>query len=730
MSNYFRIYAIIFLSFIPGMIFAQEQRENIKEEEEPPIHDLNEVVIAAPTITRKPDRFVVRINSTPEILNKDAAEVLRMAPGVWIDDNGVSINGTSGTKVFINEQELRLTQKELTDYLRNYRSSDISRVEVIPQAGAEYSADSKGGVIKIILRKQPENGMAGNMMLRTSHGEYIDAYRPSGTINARVGKWTLSSLASGNIAVKSNNEMVATRDFFAESNSSFHSHSDLNGKPRAGTGRIGTVYESDSRNSFGVEAEYSFTNSRTPSFAETLIRENNLTTNNTSNYSQRENNRNLSAIFNYIHRLDTIGSTIKLIADYTSKGVTGDNDYHSVYKRQEVTTDSIYRSNSQSDYEIFSSDIILSKQLENGMKYSAGAKYTRNEMSDSVLYESLYQSVWRPLHNYDYSSNYTENIGALYGTFAASFGQFSLSGGLRGEYTRAEGRRDGIRQTYFDLFPNINATYSFDAMRLLMLIAQYSRNIQRPNFWYLNPNRIQFSDYSYRIGNPELRPTYINRLSMTAVYKYRYILSIGGNLHKDLIREVNKTDLANRDVTYIIPENHHTENHYFVALIFPLRFADWCEINNNLVGVKQDIRGSENAGKMSHYLYFLNTTANISLPAKFYLELTYSGTSRLYSANSGINPRHLFHASIKKQLFNEKITATLGMNNVFNSKTSYFAHTEQFRMNSKGYEAANSRFIQLGIQYHFKAGKSFKNREIESTSSEEKSRLEKTSETK
>ena len=49
-----------------------------------------------------------------------------------------------------------------------------------------------------------------------------------------------------------------------------------------------------------------------------------------------------------------------------------------------------------------------------------------------------------------------------------------------------------------------------------MLIGQYGRYIERPTFSALNPNRIQTSEYSYLIGNPMLRPTYINKFKYYA----------------------------------------------------------------------------------------------------------------------------------------------------------------------------------------------------------------------
>ncbi|MDR0574047.1 MAG: TonB-dependent receptor family protein [Tannerella sp.] len=694
--------------------------------------DLNEVVVSASMITREADRFVLRVNNVPSMLNKDASEILRLAPGVWIDDTGVYINGMRGTKVFINERELKLPEKELAAYLRNFPSSDIARIEIISQAGAEYSADSQGGVIRIILRKQPENGVGGNLILGTSQGKYFRDYKPSGTVNARIGRLMLNAFASGNFRTKSESELAVVRVFKDEEEHRFQSRSYMHQKMNYGVGRMGAVYEPDNKNSFGAEWEAAYKRTKNPSSAKTVIKEDGPEINGNGDYQQDEGDRNISATFNYIYRMDTLGSVLKFIADYTDKKVTGDNDYHSFSEIKGVvggirdfTVDSVYGSASSSDYRVLTTDLSLYKQLGHGMNFAAGVKYTRNDMSDTASYVSLYHSEWKPLQDYSFSINYTEDIGAVYGTLAVSKGGLSLSAGVRGEYTCVKGKGDGFRHSYFDLFPNANVTYSFNAMRTFMLIGQYSRNIQRPNFWYLNPNRIQYSDYSYMIGNPGLRPTYIHRFGMTAVYKYRYVLSTGGSLHRDLIREVCRIDPANPDVTFITPENHHMENHYYLALSFPLSPADWCSANFNLVGVKQDIRGTENDEKTSHYLYFNNITTNFTLPQNFFLEISYSGTSRLYSANSGVNPRHLLNVAFKKRLLDDRITALLGIDNIFDSKASYFSKMERFTANTDGREAWSSKFVKLSVQYNFKTGKSFKKRVIESSSGSEKERLEK-----
>ena len=56
---------------------------------------LQEVVVRTSPVKRKADRFIL---SVPPAQNKDGVELLQQAPGVWLSDERISINGSSGTK--------------------------------------------------------------------------------------------------------------------------------------------------------------------------------------------------------------------------------------------------------------------------------------------------------------------------------------------------------------------------------------------------------------------------------------------------------------------------------------------------------------------------------------------------------------------------------------------------------------------------------------------------------
>ena len=108
---------------------------------------LDEIHVSASRIQRKADRYVMQVS--PDV-NQDGMELLRQAPGVWISEGQVSINGSTGTKIYVNGREIRLEGELLTSYLQSLRSEDIRSIEVEPFAGAEQDAQSKGGAIHIL----------------------------------------------------------------------------------------------------------------------------------------------------------------------------------------------------------------------------------------------------------------------------------------------------------------------------------------------------------------------------------------------------------------------------------------------------------------------------------------------------------------------------------------------------------------------------------------------------
>lgn len=157
------------------------------------------VVVKAQLIRREADRFVVDVANAPAAIGKDGIELLERAPGVWVDDEKISINGKSGSKVYVNDRELRMEPAQLLTYLRSLRADDIQKIEVVPTTGADYDADSLGGIIRITLRKRRENGMEGSLSVDSRLGRWVRSVNPRARVNYHSGRLDLYGLAWFNL---------------------------------------------------------------------------------------------------------------------------------------------------------------------------------------------------------------------------------------------------------------------------------------------------------------------------------------------------------------------------------------------------------------------------------------------------------------------------------------------------------------------------------------------------
>ena len=681
---------------------------------------LGEVVVRATQIERKGDRFVLSV--LPQT-GKDGSELLREAPGVWLSNNGLSINGASGTKVFVDEREVRLGGEALVRYLNALRADGIRSIEVIPIAGAEYEASTRGGVIRISLRHRQQNGVQGYVTMGTSLSPDVNAYTPSASIQARVGRWNLEASGNGDFIPKDKGVSDELR-LYQQADRQFKAHQTGEEQRRGGTGRLAAMLEIDSMNTVGAELEYVRQHSEQDSENDSWLEKGTEGIRSLGQYAQGQDYHTLSATANYVHKLDQQGSVVKVIGNYLRKSSSGDNLQRVRYEQATATHATAYRSRVDADYDLVTADFSFRKQLSRQIGYQLGAKYTYTLMDDQSVYEGLNkQQQWETIARYGAVLRYHEHIAGAYGSFSGDWGAWALQAGLRLEYANTADQAGELQRDYFDLFPNVSVTRAFDPYKRYMLIGQYARNIERPAFSALNPNRIQRNEYSYVVGNPLLDPTYINRFSLTFVYAYRYTLSVGGTLHHNLVRENALVDSENPDASYITYLNQDRENHWFVALSLPFEPFPWLKLNANLTGVKQDIRAKAGDPFVAHYLGFANVTAPATLPQGFTFEARYSGQSRLHSGTAEIDPFHTLGLVVRKKLAKDRLLVTAQVDNLFDQQYSYVSHLPGYDILTDTRLGSVGRQFKCSLTWNFQSGKRVDKRKLDSANEDERNRL-------
>ena len=213
---------------------------------------LDEIHVSASRIQRKADRYVMQVS--PDV-NQDGMELLRQAPGVWISEGQISINGSTGTKIYVNGREIRLEGELLTSYLQSLRSEDIRSIEVEPFAGAEQDAQSKGGAIHIRLRQPKDKGWRGNASLNTYATRGFFRYQPHFSWNGHQGKWDTYGSFTWNQAPRSDGALEENRDYPIP-DKQFRNEASYDRSNHYGAFRTGLLFRPDSSHSFGGEWEY------------------------------------------------------------------------------------------------------------------------------------------------------------------------------------------------------------------------------------------------------------------------------------------------------------------------------------------------------------------------------------------------------------------------------------------------------------------------------------------
>ena len=204
--------------------------------------EMQEVVVKTSLVRREADRFVMEIAGSPVSLGKDGTELLKQAPGVWLTDDKIAINGASGVKVYINDREVRMSTEQLLNYLRGLKSEEIQRIEVIPQAGADYDADSAGGIIRITLRRQRDNGLTGDLSFSTRQSRQIEGYNPSLSLNGHAGRWTFNVSGWASV-VPLHVTKTAEHTEYRAGGALLDASSEMRGRDNCGGGRAGADAE-------------------------------------------------------------------------------------------------------------------------------------------------------------------------------------------------------------------------------------------------------------------------------------------------------------------------------------------------------------------------------------------------------------------------------------------------------------------------------------------------------
>ncbi|KAA9331657.1 TonB-dependent receptor [Hymenobacter busanensis] len=468
-----------------------------------------------PIVESKPDRLVY--NATQDATNKGgtAADVLRKAPMVSVDPDGnLQLSGSSNVKVLINGKPSAIVANDVAQALKQLPGDQIKSVEVITSPSAKYDGEGSAGIINIVLKENNLQGVNGNVGVAAGT-------RNSNMnlgLNARKGKVGLSSAINGWSFYSPGVQGVQRVDYTDASKTTVRNTLTQENTGRGfgggGNGRIGIDYEPAPNHalSFSVNGNM-FRNANTAD----VHQEQTLSSNSRFGNYERELDQKFR-----VQSYDLTGSYTRTFGqgsrrEWTVLGQHTRNAnrrfydidqyplgvphyFTPAYQESSLNKARNLETTLQTDYVHPLSD---KQTVEVG-----GKMIMRNVYSNYTVDTLNAQNIAFPVANLTNIFTYDQNVVAGYATYATSLGKkYSVRLGgrvertdLGGEFQGQEGR---FTTNYTNALPNVALTRNLKQPGSTIR-ASYSRRIQRPSIFYLNPYRNRIDPTQLQYGNPNL----------------------------------------------------------------------------------------------------------------------------------------------------------------------------------------------------------------------------------
>lgn len=481
-----------------------------------PVLDLNKIFmsqnITTEEITVEAKKPFMEIRDDKKIFNvedniitqgKTAIDVLKTLPLVTVDgQDNIMLRNDSRIKILINGKENRMYQN-----LRQVPADIIERVELITTPSAKYEAEGVTGIINIILKETDDEGYTGTIGLG---GSTMETYNTYGSFNYKKSKTTFyTNLGFGSWANDIKGSL--TRNDFLFDPSTLTTNTNGNNRGNYQWGSLGAEYDLSEYSITGLEfSANGWNGNNNTDFNQTFV---------SSTQSYEEFYRNLTAYdgFNlngsvyYNNKFDTTGKELNIDLSY------GRNFWNNDYKQEEIVTPpSAIKDYREQRSNTFTGQLDYTNPFGNFLKLEAGYKGTFSLNDNRIQSDSLDPNSGSFVSNLSRTQDfkYDSYVNGFYATFSRTFGPVSTKLGVRTELTHISlDAGNGIRaQDYTDIFPSASITYKFGMLNSLQL--SFSRRINRPQMWFLNPFVYIYNNQNISTGNPDLLPEYTNSLEL------------------------------------------------------------------------------------------------------------------------------------------------------------------------------------------------------------------------
>mgnify|MGYP006282379279 CR=1 FL=1 len=633
--------------------------------------DIEEVTVQASeySMDYEIDKKVVHVDEQYSSISGDAADILKALPSVQVDIEGnVSLRGNTNFTVLIDD---RPTVLEANEALQQIPATSIKDIEIITNPSAKYDPEGTAGIINIITKKDALMGISGivhlNAGLDEKYGGDFQFNYKNDDIKAFIGADYNTRKYPGTMELENRTYRDDTTFFLTSEGSNTDEDRDY-------SFRAGLDWYLNEKSTLSISSRYG--SGRNQEVSRTLYNEWNSFNTSKTTYTSRENGKRehefVALNTEFTHEFDSTDHQLDvrlMMYQYDGDGynrnalINASDDIQSSQKSMEggPSKGLRYRMNYLKPF---------TEKLE--MELGTQGRLTHSNEWNEMYQYSILTNKYVLQDEFSHESVYERSIHAAYGLVKGNLDKFQYQLGFRGEYTYRDitiKDRDGATKiNRWDYFPTAHFSYTLPHKQQLM--ASYTRRIDRPHSWFMEPFYTWEDAYNIRKGNPDLKPEYIdswelgyqndfNNSSFSAELYYRKTTN-----QIEWVQSVYEDNIMLQTF-----ENVGEDYNMGSEVMFNTNFASWWE--NSLTGnfyryrVKGKINGQSFDKSSFSYTFNWNQTFHLNDQLQIQLNPEYEGPE--VEAQEREKASFEVDGAVRYALFHDKLSMTLQVRDIFST---------------------------------------------------------------
>lgn len=677
--------------------------------------ELDAVVVTAkkPLLEHDLDKTIVNVESMIGASTGNTLDLLERTPGITVDANGeISLYGSSGITVLIDGRRTYMSGRDLAAYLRSMPGSMIDKLELITNPPARYEAQG-GALINIRLKKKRTAGYAGSIYHSSNIGRFYKSYN---SINLNYLRKKLNLFS--NISYNRHTDFTESTDqrlFFGNDGNPYRSSQLQNGTNILSndlSGRLGLDYQLNSKATLGLilnastrkrdDSSWYQSNSfsKTPAPDSIGLGGNatdgkwkQFSANINFQYKFNEKGRELTADANHIKYDHLTTQWLQNSVQDPAGAISSRNNffYHLPYNTDVYTA--------AADY---------THPMPQRMNITTGVKSSFVKTDHQSDHYELPEN--KPVADYSRSNHfiYRETIHAAYVSGRKDWKRFGLQLGVRWENTLTRGHQLGnvvvpesiVSRNYHSFFPSLFTSYKLDSAGKHILLLNLTRRINRPGYQQLNPFLLFQDQYTYSGGNPDLKPSFFNRIEL--IWRHKQLLNTRLMVDR-MTGGISGATRIEDGVQITRTENYGSRLGIALMVSLNTKAASWWTISFNPAVARFETRTriQEQPIQLLSYTWRVQFNNQFRFGNDWSAELSGGYNAPIIEWQKFVKSRYWLNTTVQKKIWKGKGSIKLNIDDIFRG----MGYREETRGLINAYTYRNSiqdtRRLGLSINYNF-----------------------------